>query len=71
MADTELLYQTDSYLKEFTAHIIAVDTEQGGVMLDRTAFYPGGGGQPNDTGKLYVGDPAFRKSVWTWSTGRR
>jgi misacylated tRNA(Ala) deacylase len=47
---TELLYQTDSYLKEFTAQIVEVDAEQRGVRLDRTAFYPGGGGQPHDLG---------------------
>lgn len=49
---TELLYQTDSYLREFDAFVTALDTEQNGVLLDRTAFYPGGGGQPNDTGSL-------------------
>ncbi|MBC7814369.1 MAG: alanyl-tRNA editing protein, partial [Burkholderiales bacterium] len=59
---TQLLYQTDSYLREFTARVVAVDAEQGGVVLDRTAFYPGGGGQPNDTGKLYVGDRAYTVS---------
>jgi misacylated tRNA(Ala) deacylase len=47
---TELLYQTDSYLKEFTATVIA--TEGNAVVLDRTAFYPGGGGQPADKGTL-------------------
>lgn len=47
---TELLYQTDAYLQEFAAQVTAqVD---GGVALDRTAFYPGGGGQPNDLGVL-------------------
>lgn len=49
---TEMLYQTDSYIKDFTAHVTDVDAEQHGVLLDRTAFYPGGGGQPNDAGTL-------------------
>ncbi|MGA7194350.1 MAG: alanyl-tRNA editing protein [Anaerolineales bacterium] len=49
---TELLYQTDSYLKEFDAVITAVNPDEKAVALDRTAFYPGGGGQPNDTGTL-------------------
>lgn len=56
----ELLYQTDSYLKEFTATIIAFDKNQNGVLMDRTAFYPGGGGQPSDSGKLMVGNDLFR-----------
>jgi misacylated tRNA(Ala) deacylase len=46
------LYHTDSYLKEFTATVTGVDEAQNGVYLDQTAFYPGGGGQPNDTGVL-------------------
>jgi misacylated tRNA(Ala) deacylase len=49
---TELIYLEDSYIKEFTARVIGHDNEQNGVLLDRTAFYPGGGGQPNDIGKL-------------------
>jgi misacylated tRNA(Ala) deacylase len=47
---TELLYQTDSYLKEFTATVVTA--EGNAVVLDRTAFYPGGGGQPADKGTL-------------------
>ncbi|MGQ9599065.1 MAG: alanyl-tRNA editing protein [Anaerolineae bacterium] len=47
---TEQLYQTDSYLKRFDALVTA--TEGPAVVLDRTAFYPGGGGQPHDTGTL-------------------
>lgn len=51
---TELLYQTDSYLKQFEAHVTAVNEENRSVQLDRTAFYPGGGGQQNDTGSILV-----------------
>ncbi len=47
---TQLLYLDDSYLKRFTATVIEVVDD--GVILDRTAFYPGGGGQPHDTGKI-------------------
>lgn len=49
---TELLYQTDSYLKEFQATVKEVDLDLHGVVLDWTAFYPGGGGQPRDGGVL-------------------
>src|SRR5262245_33732054 len=51
---TELLYQTDSYLREFDAQITSVLLEERAVVLDRSAFYPGGGGQPCDFGTLTV-----------------
>ena len=51
---TELIYQTDSYLKEFDAAVTAI--EGNAVGLDRSAFYPGGGGQPNDVGTLVAED---------------
>jgi misacylated tRNA(Ala) deacylase len=57
---TELLYQTDSYLKEFSAQVVGHAPEQNGVLLDRSAFYPGGGGQPNDAGQLIVGDKVYQ-----------
>jgi misacylated tRNA(Ala) deacylase len=47
----ELLYQTDSTLREFEAVVTEV-SEDDKVALDRTAFYPGGGGQPYDVGWL-------------------
>lgn len=49
---TELLYHTDSYINTFPATVTEVNPETRGVKLDRTALYPGGGGQPNDTGVL-------------------
>lgn len=49
---TELLYHTDAYLKEFDAIVTAV--EGNALALSRTAFYAGGGGQPNDVGTLTV-----------------
>ncbi len=57
---TDLLYQTDSYLKEFTARVKAVDFENRAVLLERTAFYPGGGGQPCDYGTLAAG-----RTLWS------
>jgi misacylated tRNA(Ala) deacylase len=47
---TKLLYQTDSYLREFDGQV--VDIVGDGAVLDRTAFYPSGGGQPSDLGRL-------------------
>ena len=47
---TELLYLRDAYLTSFTATVVAV--REGAVALDRTAFYPTGGGQPHDIGTL-------------------
>ena len=51
---TEPLFHEDSYCKSFTATISGIDTQNHGVMLDRTAFYPGGGGQPSDRGWLII-----------------
>ncbi|MBE0698839.1 MAG: alanyl-tRNA editing protein [Anaerolineaceae bacterium] len=49
---TENLYQVDSYLKSFQAVVVAVDEASRAILLDRSAFYPGGGGQPFDTGSV-------------------
>lgn len=49
---TELLYLSDAYLKEFDATVVDVDADGRRVALDRTAFYPTGGGQPHDEGML-------------------
>ena len=49
---TEKLYLTDCYVKEFKAKVIKVS--ENGVVLDKTAFYPGGGGVEHDVGYLLV-----------------
>ena len=54
---TEILCHDDSYLKEFDATVTA--TTDKGVVLDRTAFYPGGGGQPTDRGTLTADDVEY------------
>jgi misacylated tRNA(Ala) deacylase len=46
------LFATDAYARTFEAVVDAVDTDQRLVALNRTAFYPGGGGQPYDMGRL-------------------
>lgn len=50
---TELLFHTDSYVRTFEARVTAVDAERSTLVLERTAFYPGGGGQPHDIGTLH------------------
>ena len=55
MAVTERLYYSDSHLIEFDARVVDLSDRVSGwtaVVLDRTAFYPAGGGQPSDTGTL-------------------
>jgi misacylated tRNA(Ala) deacylase len=74
---TDQLFQTDSYLQEFDAQMVALNTEEGAVALNRTAFYPGGGGQPNDVGWLLVGDVQQEvtrvarqdEHIWHWLSG--
>lgn len=49
---TALLYPADSYIQAFDAQVTATHPDPLGVVLDRSAFYPGGGGQPADFGTL-------------------
>jgi len=74
---TERLYQPDSYLREFDATVVGLDRDEGAIALDRSAFYPGGGGQPHDLGSIVAGGsdvPVTRvkargDSVWHWLAG--
>lgn len=54
---TELLYMKDSYLKEFEATVTKAEGKI--IVLDRTAFYPMGGGVPDDRGKVVAGEKAY------------
>ena len=50
---TEQLFLSDAYLREFEARVVKNSGRE--ILLDRTAFHPGGGGQPPDKGRLKVG----------------
>jgi len=71
---SEKIYSIDAYAREMDAAIREVDREDGRVLLDRTVFYPGGGGQPHDLGALWAGDDrlnvvrvtADSSGVWHW-----
>jgi misacylated tRNA(Ala) deacylase len=59
---TTRLYHDDSYIKEFTATVVSLDSDEYGIVLDQTAFYPGGGGQPKDKGLLVVAGEEYEVS---------
>jgi len=61
---TKALYLEDSYLKECEARVLKV-IDGRKVVLDQTIFYPGGGGQPHDTGKLVRGNDTFNVTFVT------
>ena len=63
---TDYLYLRDSYLRTFSAVVTEQAAGHNGVLLDRTAFYPGGGGQEPDRGWLRADD-----AEWTVKTARR
>jgi misacylated tRNA(Ala) deacylase len=51
---TELVFRDDAYTRSCAARVTAVDER--GIRLDRTVFYPAGGGQPGDSGVLRLAD---------------
>ncbi|MFY9916072.1 MAG: alanyl-tRNA editing protein [Nocardioidaceae bacterium] len=78
LAEAEL-FAVDAYLREFESPVAAVDEEQSRVALRRTAFFPGGGGQPYDLGTLRWSDGTATVSrvgrdretgvIWHWLDG--
>jgi misacylated tRNA(Ala) deacylase len=56
MPMTEQLFRTDAYLRHCLAKVLALN-ERGGIVLDRTVFYPSAGGQPGDRGALEIDGP--------------
>lgn len=74
---TDRLYSTDQYARTADATIVDIDPADGRVLLDRTVFYPGGGGQPHDLGELVLGDDRLAvtmvaqddRGVWHWLQG--
>lgn len=74
---TEKIYSTEAYARSMDAQVVRTDSDDKRVLLDRTVFYPGGGGQPHDLGDLWVGDDrlqvvrvtADRDGVWHWLEG--
>ena len=71
---TERVYSTRQYERQVPATVVDVDRDDRRVLLDRTVFYPGGGGQPHDVGTLQIGDDhlevvrvtADDRGVWHW-----
>jgi misacylated tRNA(Ala) deacylase len=71
---TEKIYSTDAYARAMDAVVLEVDGDDGRLLLDKTVFYPGGGGQPPDIGELWIGDDRLRvvrvaedgSGVWHW-----
>lgn len=57
----ELLFRDDPYLRSCTARVLAADVA--GIRLDRTVFYPEGGGQPGDSGSLTTAEGAVLRIV--------
>ncbi|MEX0952860.1 MAG: alanyl-tRNA editing protein [Nitriliruptoraceae bacterium] len=74
---TDRIYSTDQYARTMDATVVDVDPDDGRVLLDRTVFYPGGGGQPHDVGALVLGDDRLSvvrveddaRGVWHWLEG--
>jgi len=75
---TERIYSTRAYDRSMTASVLESDIHERKVLLDRTVFYPGGGGQPHDLGTLTAGTDRYDvvkvtqddRGVWHWIEGK-
>jgi misacylated tRNA(Ala) deacylase len=74
---TVRIYATDAYAVGMQGQVVRTDVDDNRVLLDRTVFYPGGGGQPHDLGYLAIGDDrldvvrvtADTDGIWHWLDG--
>jgi len=74
---TERIYATDAYARSVPARVLETDGTDRRILLDRTVFYPGGGGQEPDRGQLRIGDDSLNvvrvtqdsAGVWHWVDG--
>lgn len=74
---SEKVYAVDAYATSMEATVLRTDVDDNRVLLDRTVFYPGGGGQPHDLGDLVIGDDKLTvvrvtqdaDGVWHWLEG--
>jgi misacylated tRNA(Ala) deacylase len=74
---TDKIYAVDSYATSVEATVVRTDVDDNRVLLDRTVFYPGGGGQPHDVGHLSISDDRLgvirvtedADGVWHWLEG--
>ncbi|MBL07141.1 MAG: Ala-tRNA(Pro) hydrolase [Chloroflexi bacterium] len=65
---TEQIYNSDAYIKELQSKIIEINQEY--IVLDKTIFFPGGGGQPNDLGSISLGEEDIKIDKVSWKDGK-
>ena len=65
---TEQIYNSDAYIKELDSKIIEVNEDH--IVLDKTIFFPGGGGQPNDLGSIFVDNQELKIEKVSWKDGK-
>lgn len=74
---TDRIFSTDAYAKTMEATVVRNHRDDNRILLDKTVFYPGGGGQPHDLGSIWVGDDrlevvrvtADHDGIWHWIDG--
>jgi len=71
LVDTDLVYLKNTYEFETTARILKFDKDEKGpyIILDRTLFYPQGGGQPSDLGQILTKDFTFNINFVSFNNG--
>lgn len=65
---TKQIYNSDAYIKELDSKIIEVNEDH--IVLDKTIFFPGGGGQPNDLGSVFIDNQEVKVEKVSWKDGK-